>query len=172
MIKKTFPFIIALLVLCGAQGKTTLAQERAASSSAASEPAAAAQSNAAQEASQGADDLSITANVTAREMRFDVVPDPKVEFTGKPERKTAWEAERQNFPRPVEPGVTYRNIGIQLKITSVFADIDRIVAEALGEVPVRDDQSPTQPAAQQQQEEETAPPASPPTQPPSEGRTP
>ena len=175
MIRKTFPFIIALLVLCGTQSKTTRAQERAASSatssSAAPAPAtAAAPNNAAQvQAAPGTEDLSITASVTAREMRFDVVPNPKVEFPGKPERKTAWEAERQNFPRPVEPGVTYRNIGIQLKITSVFADIDRIVAEALGEVPIRDDQSPAQPPAPQQQEEEAAPPASPPTQPPGEG---
>jgi hypothetical protein len=105
-------------------------------------------------------------------MRFEVVPDPKVEFPGKPERKTAWEAERQNFPRPVEPGVTYRNIGIQLKITSVFVDIDRIVAEALGEVTVRDDQSPAQPTAPPQQQEEAAPPTSPPAQPPDGGRTP
>jgi hypothetical protein len=84
-------------------------------------------------------DLEITANVTARELRFEAVPDPKVEFTGQPRRDTVWEAERQNLPRPVEPGVTYRNIGIQLRISSVFADIDRIVAEALGEVPVTDD---------------------------------
>jgi hypothetical protein len=85
------------------------------------------------------DDLSITANVTARELRFDVVPNPKVEFPGSHERKTAWEAERQNLPQSVEPGVTYRNIGIRLKITSVFADIDRIVSEALGEVPITDE---------------------------------
>jgi hypothetical protein len=170
VIRKTFPFIIALLVLCSAQGKIARAQEREASSSAAPAPAtAAAPNNAAQEAAPVVDDLSITGSVTAREMRFDVVPNPKVEFTGKPERKTAWEAERQNFPRPVEPGVTYRNIGIQLKITSVFADIDRIVAEALGEVPIRDDQSPAQPATPQQQQEEAAPPTSPPTQPPGEG---
>ncbi len=83
-------------------------------------------------------DLAITANVTAKELRFEVVPNPKVEFTGKPERETVWEAERDNLPRPVQPGVTYRNIGIRLKITSIFPDIDRIVSEALGEVPATD----------------------------------
>jgi hypothetical protein len=77
--------------------------------------------------------------VTARELKFEAVPDPKVEFTGQPKRDTVWDAERQNLPRPVEPGVTYRNIGIQLIISSRFADIDRIVAEALGEVPITDD---------------------------------
>ena len=83
-------------------------------------------------------DISITATVKAQSLRFDVVGNPTVEFTGKPDRTTLWEAERENLPRPVQPGVTYRDIGIRLKITSVFADIDRIVAEALGEVPTAD----------------------------------
>jgi hypothetical protein len=83
-------------------------------------------------------DLSITANVTARELLFEVVPNPKVEFTGQPRRDTVWEAERTNLPAQVQPGVTYRDIGIRLKITSVFADIERIVAEALGEIPASD----------------------------------
>jgi hypothetical protein len=84
-------------------------------------------------------DLSITANVTARELRFEIVPDPKVEFPGQPRRDTVWEAERTNLPAQVQPGVTYRDIGIRLKITSVFADIERIVAEALGEISASDD---------------------------------
>ncbi len=88
-------------------------------------------------------DLSITARVTADSLRFEKVPSPRVEFTGKPERATAWEAERENLPPQVQPGVTYRNIGITLRITSVFADIDRIVAEALGEIPVSDDARPS-----------------------------
>jgi hypothetical protein len=83
-------------------------------------------------------DLSITANVTARELLFEVVPNPKVEFTGQPRRDTVWEAGRTNLPAQVQPGVTYRDIGIRLRITSVFADIERIVAEALGEIPASD----------------------------------
>jgi hypothetical protein len=90
-------------------------------------------------------DLSITARVTARELRFEKVPNPTVEFTGQPRRNTVWEAERENLPDEVQPGVTYRNIGITLRITSVFADIDRIVAEALGEIPVSDDAPPAAP---------------------------
>jgi len=89
-------------------------------------------------------DLSITARVTARELRFEKVPQPRVEFTGRPRRDTVWEAERENLPEQVQPGVTYRDIGITLRITSVFADIDRIVAEALGEIPVSDDGGPTE----------------------------
>jgi hypothetical protein len=96
-------------------------------------------------------DLSITARVTADSLRFEKVPNPNVEFTGKPRRETVWQSERQNLPQQVRPGVTYRDIGITLRITSVFADIDRIVAEALGEVPASDDAQPastppTQPA--------------------------
>lgn len=78
-------------------------------------------------------DLEITANVTVRELKFDEVGDAKVEFTGKPARLTVNDAERQNLPRPVQPGVTYRNIGVRLVIRSAFADIDRIVSEILGE---------------------------------------
>ncbi len=70
---------------------------------------------------------------------FETVPNPTVTFPGSHTRDTVWEAQRENLPTPVEPGVTYRNIGIRLKITSVFRDIDRIVAEALGEVPIQDD---------------------------------
>ena len=97
-------------------------------------------------------DLSITAHVTAKSLRFEKVPNPKVEFTGEPRRETVWESERQNLPQQVQPGVTYRDIGITLRITSVFADIDRIVAEALGEVPVTDDTP----------QENAAPPTTPP----------
>lgn len=114
----------------------------AVSPSPASTPDASQPATPARAVSEDEADLAITANVTARELKFEVVPNTAVEFTGKPERVTNWEAERTNLPRPVQPGVTYRDIGIRLKIVSVFADIDRIVAEALGEVPESDDAPP------------------------------
>jgi hypothetical protein len=83
-------------------------------------------------------DVAIIANVTAKELRFEVVPNPTVEFLGKDKTKTIWHADRYNLPDKIEPGVTYRNIGIRLKITSRLAEIERIVAEALGEVPITD----------------------------------
>ena len=101
-------------------------------------------------------DLSITARVTAESLRFEKVPNPRVEFTGRPERQTVWESDRENLPQEVRPGVTYRNIGITLRITSVFADIDRIVAEALGEVPTNED---ARPATPQPPATSTTPPA-------------
>ena len=77
-------------------------------------------------------DVVITAKVSAQSLKFEIVPKPEVGFPGKPQRKTEWSSERSNLPKSVEPGVTYRDIGITLKIASVFADIERIVDEALG----------------------------------------
>lgn len=87
------------------------------------------------EADEKNSDLVITANVRARELKFEIVPNPSVEFPGKPERRTVWEAKRENLPETVEPGVTYRDIGIRLRIYSRFAEIQRIVLEALDEEP-------------------------------------
>lgn len=92
-------------------------------------------------------DISITAHVRARSLRFETAPNPTVEFSGSPARDTVWDAQRENLPTPVQPGVTYRDIGIRLKITSVFRDIDRIVAEALGEIPVTNDKNPEEQSA-------------------------
>jgi hypothetical protein len=111
-------------------------------------PDASSQKGASQVPTESAD-VAITATVTAKELRFEIVPNPTVEFPGKPRRDTVWEAERENLPRPVEPGVTYRNIGIRLKIASRFANIERIVAEALGEVPVTDETPPAEKTAPQ-----------------------
>jgi hypothetical protein len=87
-------------------------------------------------------DIAITADIKAESLVFEAVPNPRVEFPGSHALSTVWEAFRDNLPTPVQPGVTYRNIGIRLKITSVFTDIDRIVAEALGEIPVSQDARP------------------------------
>lgn len=108
-------------------------------------------------------DIAITANVTAKELKFEVVPTPKVEFPGTPERKTEWSSERKNLPDSVEPNVIYRDIGIKLKIVSVFADIDKIVDEALGIKPatenVRKAETPTQTEDDKSREAATPPTA-------------
>jgi hypothetical protein len=108
-------------------------------------------------------DVAITANVRAKTLRFETVPNPTVTFPGSPASDTVWEAQRENLPTPVEPGVTYRNIGIRLKITSVFRDIDRIVAEALGEIPVTKDvaPAPVEPSKKPTTEQVPAPNAAP-----------
>lgn len=154
----------------GARARQTGAQSRSASQQSQSQSQAQAQPQS-QEARRapartgGRDaeaDVSITARVTADSLRFEKVPNPRVEFTGKPERETAWEAERENLPEQAQPGVTYRNIGITLRIVSVFADIDRIVAEALGEVPTDDESrpSPAQPSPARPSPAQPSPPTS------------
>lgn len=110
-------------------------------------------------------DIAIIANIKAESLIFEAVPNPKVEFPGNYQRHTVWEAFRDNLPTPVQPGVTYRNIGIRLRITSVFTDIDRIVSEALGEVPVSP--SPT-PESQPTQNQTRPSPQPNPTPPPRE----
>lgn len=167
MFRRTLPFIAAALLLF--VSSLASAQSTQPAPAGTQTPAAQAQEPPATDSA----DLSITANVTAHELKFEVVPNPDVTFTGNPERKTTWEAERQNLPRPVQPGVTYRNIGIQLKIVSVFADIDRIVAEALGETPVTDNIPP--PAVNQPQQNSQPPATTQPdtsTQPSSPATTP
>ncbi len=104
-------------------------------------------------------DIAIIADIKAESLVFEVVPNPKVEFPGSHKLITVWVAFRDNLPTPVQPGVTYRNIGIRLKITSAFADIDRIVSEALGEVPVSQEVKPAD-----QQSPRTSNPQSPPSQ--------
>lgn len=95
------------------------------------------------EADEKNSDIVITATVRAKELKFEVVPTPTVNFPGNQPRQTVWEADRTNLPQTVEPGVTYRDIGIRLRIYSRFAEIQRIVIEALDET----EQSKTAPTA-------------------------
>lgn len=145
--------LVAVFVAAG------LASDASAQSPARRQPRAQGQSQPAPRRQAGAQtpleteadaaaDLSITARVTADSLRFERVPNPRVEFPGRPRRETVWESERENLPPQVRPGETYRNVGITLHIRSVFADIDRIVAEALGEVPINDEAQPAPPPPQ------------------------
>ncbi len=150
MSRKSILIVVASLLSCLC-AVTVSAQRRTRAGTPRPKPTPIQQNNAAEVSAQQKDapevseesaDLAITATVTAKELRFDVVPNPTVEFPGNPKRDTVWDAERDKLPRPVEPGITYRDIGIRLKIVSRFADIERIVAEALGEVPVTDEVKP------------------------------
>ena len=78
-------------------------------------------------------DIVITATVQAKELKIEIVPTPTVEFPGSEPRQTVWEADRENLPAQVEPNVTYRDIGIRLRIYSRFSEIQRIVLEAIDE---------------------------------------
>lgn len=152
VIKPFPPLIILLLALCCLEAAPAAAQDRTARPTPSPAPAQESSQNVSPESA----DLAITATVTARELRFDVVPNPTVKFTGQPKRDTEWDAQRQNLPRPVRPGVTYRDVGVRLVITSVFSDIDRIVAEALGEIPMSDDAPTESMAAEKNDTQSTA----------------
>lgn len=87
------------------------------------------------DADNGRDDILFVVKLTAKELKMDVVPNTSVEFPGTKRRTTAWLTQRSNLPEKLEPGVTYRDIGMTLRISSRFENIDEIVREALGEPP-------------------------------------
>ena len=68
--------------------------------------------------SRGEPDVSITAHVKARELRFDAVPETEVRFWGDAERESVSGTERENLPDEVERDVEYRNAGVRLQIVS------------------------------------------------------
>ena len=69
-------------------------------------------------------DLEFTADVKAKELRFEEVPETEVRFTGHPERESASGTDRENLPDEVEPGVTYRDPKVRLRIASALARDD------------------------------------------------
>lgn len=67
-------------------------------------------------------DIEITANVKARELRFEEVPETEVRISGHPERESVSGTERENLPEEVEPGVTYRDPRVRLRIATALAE--------------------------------------------------
>ena len=77
-------------------------------------------------------DISITARVRARELLFYEVPNVSVTFLLPDWNSTVWDTQRQNLPERVQPNVVYRDIGVNLTITSTLPDIEQILNDALG----------------------------------------
>jgi hypothetical protein len=69
-------------------------------------------------------DIEFTANVKARELRVDEVPETEVRFWGHPEFDSVSGTKRQNLPEEVRRGVTYREISIKLRIASELIDAE------------------------------------------------
>lgn len=69
-------------------------------------------------------DIEFTADVKAKELRFEEVPETEVRFTGHPERESASGTDRENLPDEVVPGVTYRDPKVRLRIASALARDD------------------------------------------------
>ena len=63
-------------------------------------------------------DIAIDAGVEMRELRFEKVPDPEVNFRGNTRRNSVWTSRRTNLPDEVEEGVVYRDAAIKLRIAT------------------------------------------------------
>jgi hypothetical protein len=63
-------------------------------------------------------DIAIDADVEMRELRFEKVPDPKVNFRGNTRRNSVWTSRRTNLPDEVQEDIVYRDAGIKLRIAT------------------------------------------------------
>jgi hypothetical protein len=98
-------------------------------------------------ASSATPDIELTADVRWRELRFESVGTPSVEFSGNPSNETVWEAERQNLPKPVQPGVTYTNGGVRLVISTRFQELAQALDGAPSPAPAASPSPSDRPAA-------------------------
>jgi hypothetical protein len=63
-------------------------------------------------------DIELGANVRAASLRFGREPVAEVGFSGGPDAETTSQAERENLPEEVEPGVTYRDVKVRWRATA------------------------------------------------------
>lgn len=63
-------------------------------------------------------DILFTARVKADELRFEVVPENSVVFTGDAAEESASGSDRTNLPRQVQQNVTYRDVQIDYAIAA------------------------------------------------------
>jgi len=67
---------------------------------------------------QGRADVEVSTGLRAGELRFGIVPDTKVWFEGEPAERSSSETERENLPKRVEPGETYRDVRVRWRARS------------------------------------------------------
>jgi hypothetical protein len=63
-------------------------------------------------------DISFTAEVGARELRFHDAPETRVEFSGSPGHEPASGSDRRNLPQRVRPAVTYRDVQVDYRVAA------------------------------------------------------
>ena len=63
-------------------------------------------------------DIAIDARIRMRELRFEKVPDPEVNFRGNTRRNSVWMSRRTNLPDEVQEGDIYRDAAIKLRIAT------------------------------------------------------
>jgi hypothetical protein len=57
-------------------------------------------------------DITVTATVRARQLRFGEVPQTSTEFTGTPGHESASGSDRTNLPKRVAKDITYRHVRV------------------------------------------------------------
>lgn len=65
-----------------------------------------------------APDIEFGAEVRARGMRFERVPETEVRLRGHAEEGSVVKTDREGLPERVEPGVTYRSAEVRLRIAA------------------------------------------------------
>jgi len=63
-------------------------------------------------------DVEVLTGLRAKSLRFEIVPETEVTFEGEPGERSSSRTERENLPEEVEPGVTYRDIGVRWQARS------------------------------------------------------
>ena len=67
-------------------------------------------------------DIAIDAGVEMRELRFEKVPDPEVNFRGNTRRNSVWTSRRTNLPDEVQEDVVYRDAKIRLRVATEIVE--------------------------------------------------
>ena len=67
-------------------------------------------------------DIEFVATVKSRRLRFGGPPDAEVSVFGSPGVESAVDTERRNLPDEIEPGVTYRDSWVRLRIAGRLPD--------------------------------------------------
>jgi hypothetical protein len=75
---------------------------------------------AAAQGSGNEPDLEIRGKFKAKEMRFEHVPNVDVRFSGTDGRQDVWTSSRKNFPKPVRPNETYRDVEGDVEISTTL----------------------------------------------------
>jgi len=80
-------------------------------------------------------DITITASVSARQLRFGEVPQTRTEFSGTPGHESASGSDRANLPQLVEKDVTYRNVRVNYRLASALLYPGEAAAPKAGHQP-------------------------------------
>ena len=69
--------------------------------------------------------IDFTANLRARELRFDEVPETEVRFWGDSKRVSLSGTERKNLPEEARRGMEYRNVSVRFRVATELRDTAR-----------------------------------------------